>query len=306
MIKFLAMDVDGTLTDGKIYMGISGESFKAFDIKDGCGIKEVLPKHDIIPIIITARASKILENRCNELGIKELHQGVRQKLEKLLSVINNYNSQNATTYDLSNCAYIGDDLLDLRCMIPISKAGGIVGCPNDAIDEVKKAADFISSKKCGEGAVRDFINFLIKDNQKDSDKISEKVQFAIDYVNSLDFNNIELGTYSIDNGIYYIVKEYDTKPVEECRLESHKRYIDIQWMISGLEEIQTSSTEKLRLAKDYNSENDVMFWEPPKHMCRCILSDNSYIVLYPNDAHMPGIMVNKPQKLKKIIIKVPT
>ena len=69
-IKFLIMDVDGTLTDGKIYMGQDGEMAKAFDIKDGAGIALVLPKNNIIPVIITARESKILANRCEELKEK--------------------------------------------------------------------------------------------------------------------------------------------------------------------------------------------------------------------------------------------
>ena len=78
MIKFLVMDVDGTLTDGKIYMGSNGEVMKAFNIKDGCGIAMVLPKYGITPVIITARESKILENRCKELNITELHQGSKR------------------------------------------------------------------------------------------------------------------------------------------------------------------------------------------------------------------------------------
>lgn len=61
MIKFLIMDVDGTLTDGKIYMGNQGELMKAFDVKDGCGIKDILPQYGIVPIIITARESEILK-----------------------------------------------------------------------------------------------------------------------------------------------------------------------------------------------------------------------------------------------------
>lgn len=63
MIRLLVMDVDGTLTDGKIYMSENGEAFKAFDIKDGYGIKHILPKYGIIPVIITARESKIIERR---------------------------------------------------------------------------------------------------------------------------------------------------------------------------------------------------------------------------------------------------
>lgn len=161
-IKFLIMDVDGTLTDGKIYMGENGEVMKAFDIKDGCGIKEILPTHDIIPVIITARQSKILENRCAELNITYLYQGIREKLRQIDLILDRFNHENGTNYTYSNCAYAGDDILDLPCMNIIKVSGGLVGCPADAIDEVKVIADFISTKKCGDGAIRDFIEWIIK------------------------------------------------------------------------------------------------------------------------------------------------
>ena len=71
MIKLLVMDVDGTLTDGKLYFGENGEMFKSFDVKDGCGIKDILPKYNILPVIITARNSVYLEKRCKELGVQD-------------------------------------------------------------------------------------------------------------------------------------------------------------------------------------------------------------------------------------------
>ena len=74
-IRLFAMDVDGTLTDGKIYMGEEGELFKAFQVKDGLGIK-LLRLHKILPVIITGRCSGILMNRCRELGITEVYQDV--------------------------------------------------------------------------------------------------------------------------------------------------------------------------------------------------------------------------------------
>lgn len=157
-IKLLVMDVDGTLTDGKIYMGAEGEFVKAFDIKDGCGIKDILPKLGIVPVIITARNSKILENRCNELGIKEIHQGIRNKFEKLKSICNAYK------VNLQSVAYIGDDILDLQCMIPIKEAGGLVACPADAVTSVIKIAHFVSEHNGGNGAVRDLIEKLSIDN----------------------------------------------------------------------------------------------------------------------------------------------
>lgn len=161
-IKFLVMDVDGTLTDGKIYMGSDGELFKAFDIKDGCGIKVLLPQYDIVPVIITARESKILENRCKELGITNLHQGVQKKFEKLQAIVADYNARHNTGYTLKDCAYVGDDIIDIPCMLPIKEAGGLVACPKDAVKKVLELADYISQYKGGEGAVRDFIEWLIE------------------------------------------------------------------------------------------------------------------------------------------------
>ncbi|MGN0367083.1 MAG: KdsC family phosphatase [Suilimivivens sp.] len=161
MIKFLVMDVDGTLTDGKIYMGDDGELFKSFDIKDGCGIKDILPQYGIIPIIITARESKILKNRCEELNIKDVYQGVCKKLDKLNDIIENYNIKMGKGYTLKDCAYIGDDIPDLQCMQFVKEAGGIIGCPNDAAKIVKEISDYITKKKGGNGAVREFIDWLI-------------------------------------------------------------------------------------------------------------------------------------------------
>lgn len=150
-IKYLVMDVDGTLTDGKIYMGNEGEVFKAFNIKDGCGIHELAIPAGIIPVIITGRSSKILENRCKEIGINLLYQGVSNKIEKLCLITNN----------MGEVAYIGDDINDLPCMLQIKKAGGLVGCPVDAAKKVVEISDFISEKEGGDGAVRDFIEWIL-------------------------------------------------------------------------------------------------------------------------------------------------
>lgn len=152
MIKYLVMDVDGTLTDGKIYMGNDGEMMKAFSIKDGCGIHDILIPSGIIPVIITGRTSKILENRCKEIGIKEIHQGISNKIEKLISI----------TRNLSAVAYIGDDINDLSVMESVKAAGGKIGCPADAVNKVRDLADFISTKNGGDGAVREFIEWIVE------------------------------------------------------------------------------------------------------------------------------------------------
>ena len=124
---------------------------KAFSIKDGCGIHDILIPSGIIPIIITGRKSKILENRCDEIGIKEIYQGISNKVEKIFSIVG----------DLTTVAYIGDDINDLPAMELIKQGGGKIGCPADAAKVVKEVADFVSTKNGGDGAVRDFIEWLI-------------------------------------------------------------------------------------------------------------------------------------------------
>lgn len=160
MIKFLVMDVDGTLTDGKIYMGEAKEIFKAFDVKDGCGIHDILPMYHIVPVIITARTSKIIENRCRELGVIELYQGIRDKAVILEQILGRWSEKEKICYKYENVAYIGDDILDVQCMKSVREQGGVVGCPADAVSEVREIADFISTKHGGDGAVREFIEYI--------------------------------------------------------------------------------------------------------------------------------------------------
>lgn len=150
-IKYLVMDVDGTLTDGKIYMGNNGEVCKAFNIKDGCGIYDIAIPNGMVPVIITGRKSEIVTKRCKELEIEEVYQGVSNKIEKLREIVK----------DLSIVAYIGDDINDLSCMNPIKEAGGLVGCPADAVKKVKDISDFITEHNGGDGAVRDFIEWIV-------------------------------------------------------------------------------------------------------------------------------------------------
>lgn len=151
-IKYLIMDVDGTLTDGKVYIGENGEIMKVFSIKDGYGINDILPKYNIIPIVITGRQSTILQRRCKELNIQKLYQGVKDKINLLQQII--------SVEHLSQVAYIGDDINDIECMKLIKKYGGITACPADAVRVVRDCVDYISDKNGGDGAVREFIEWI--------------------------------------------------------------------------------------------------------------------------------------------------
>lgn len=150
-IKIFVMDVDGTLTDGKIYIGDNGEMFKAFNIKDGYGIHEILPSYGIKTVIMTGRDSKSVLNRASELEVNYVLQNIKDKENALVELADSLNC------GLNEIAYIGDDIIDVKAM----KLCGITGCPADAADAVKNVSNFVSPHKGGEGAVRSFIDWLI-------------------------------------------------------------------------------------------------------------------------------------------------
>ena len=157
MIKLAAFDVDGVLTDGSITYDENGVEYKTFNAKDGQGIVN-LNNAGIITAIITARENGTVAHRAANLKIKELHQGQKNKIAKLEDILAKYN----LTFE--ETAYMGDDLPDI-CILEKVK---LAGCPKDAVDEVLKTANWISSKNGGRGAVREFCDYILKNNNKEN------------------------------------------------------------------------------------------------------------------------------------------
>ena len=149
-IKMLVMDVDGTLTDGCIYMGPNGEAMKAFNCQDGYAIAQMLPDLGITPVIITGRSSAIVANRAAELKIAHLYQGVADKLPKLQEIAQKLG------VNREEIAYIGDDLNDLECM----QYCGFSACPADAVPEIIHTVHYVCKRGGGRGAVREVVNYL--------------------------------------------------------------------------------------------------------------------------------------------------
>jgi len=156
MYKLFVMDVDGTLTDGKIYMSSGGEIFKAFDIKDGYGIKHILKDKGIKTAIITGRNSAIVRNRAEELGVDYLYQKVGNKLMCLEQLVKEI------PCSLEEVVYIGDDINDLACL----ERAGFSCCPADAHDDVKNVVKYVAKLKGGQGAVRECIDFMLSDEKR--------------------------------------------------------------------------------------------------------------------------------------------
>ena len=148
------MDVDGTMTDGHIFISPQGELLKAFDVKDGYAIAKLLPQNDILPVIITGRTSEITAIRAKELGIKHIYQGVEDKAECLCAFASEQG------IELFQIAGIGDDEPD----IPMLRLCGVTACPADAVAEVKDICQYICGASGGRGAIREFVSFLIAQN----------------------------------------------------------------------------------------------------------------------------------------------
>ena len=150
-IKLLILDVDGVLTKGQVILTEHGEEIKSFHVRDGLGIR-LLINAGIEVVIITGRKSKAVEFRAKSLGIKEIHQGIRDKEPLCVSVIKDKKLKK----DQVCC--MGDDLPD----IPMFKHSGLPIAVADAADEVKKSAYYITNIKGGVGAVREVLELILK------------------------------------------------------------------------------------------------------------------------------------------------
>ena len=152
MIELIVLDVDGTLTDGKIIYTSNGDELKNFDVKDGLAVASWTKKLGKKAAIITGRNSKLVERRANELGITHLYQGVHNKDEVLENILKEENLQ------WNQVASIGDDLNDLKML----KKSAISFSPNDAVLYIKNLVNVVCSSNGGDGAVREMVEYICK------------------------------------------------------------------------------------------------------------------------------------------------
>ena len=149
-IRLLALDSDGVLTDGGVYMSDDGRHMRRFDIKDGLGIKRV-QEYGIEVAIISASSVDVVVHRAKQLGIEHVHVGVKDKLEVLTEVCNKVG------IGLAQAAFVGDDLTDL----PVIKQVSVSAAPADAVAQVREAVNVVLTQNGGYGAVREFCELLI-------------------------------------------------------------------------------------------------------------------------------------------------
>ena len=165
-IKCLALDVDGVLTDGGLLLDNNGNLLKCFDVKDGLGIK-ILQKIGVEIILISGGLGGALESRAKQLGIKEYHFGVKNKMKILIDLKIKFNLSD------SEIIYIGDDINDL----PLKNHVSLLVGTNDSSRFYKKYCDLTTNQNGGHGAVRELAERIIFAKNKNEEILSSKGWF---------------------------------------------------------------------------------------------------------------------------------
>lgn len=132
--------------------------------------------------------------------------------------------------------------------------------------------------------------------------ISARLAKGIEYINNTDFSKIDLGTYKIEgDDVFAMVQEYDTKNIEDCKLEGHKKYIDIQYIISGDEKIGLTTLNNQPLIEQ-NDEGDYSFYKGESTLIK--FEAGTFGIFFPDDLHMPCVKLNEISKVRKVVVKV--
>ena len=153
-IKLLVSDVDGTLTDAGMYYSAKGEELKKFNTRDAQGLA-LIRERGIDVAIITKENSPIVKARAKKLKIDKCYIGINDKTACLKNICD------TLKINLSNVAYIGDDISDLECI----KSAGFTACPADAVDEIADLSLYVCKQAGGAGAVREVCELIMK-NQR--------------------------------------------------------------------------------------------------------------------------------------------
>jgi YhcH/YjgK/YiaL family protein len=147
---------------------------------------------------------------------------------------------------------------------------------------------------------------MILDNLKNADFylcISDNLKIGFNFLKNTDLDNLEIGRYEIDGkNVFALVSEYDSKKHEDCRLEAHQAYADIQYIVSGREAIGFAPLNGQTVTEEYLPEKDIVFFSGDT--TQLILEAGMFAVFFPQDVHRPCMQIDGPEKVKKVVVKV--
>ncbi len=145
---------------------------------------------------------------------------------------------------------------------------------------------------------------MIVDNIKNTDKyncLHKDFKIVFDFIKNNDLNKLECGKHQIrGDEVFFNLQEYETKPVQ--KLEAHKKYIDIQVVVSGEEYMGYTNSDNTKVTENYDTDKDVMFLSGSVDKIKA--DKNVFLIFYPQDAHMPALCIDNPKHVKKAIFKI--
>jgi YhcH/YjgK/YiaL family protein len=133
--------------------------------------------------------------------------------------------------------------------------------------------------------------------------ISENLSIAFNYLKNTNLQNLEIGRYEIKGSdVFALVSEYETKKMEDAKWEAHQKYADIQFVITGIEQMGFAPIENMKIKDTYNPEKDIIFFNGTGDYIT--VTNGIFVVFFPQDAHQPCVSVGNGSKIKKVVIKV--
>jgi 3-deoxy-D-manno-octulosonate 8-phosphate phosphatase (KDO 8-P phosphatase) len=150
-IRLLVLDVDGTLTDGRLFYGKDGEALKAFDVRDGHGLRLLATSGGVRIAVLSGRRADLVEQRCRELSISPVVGSARAKGSALEGICREVG------IPLEQTAFMGDDVNDL----PALRLVALSCAPADSAPEVLREVAWVSGRRAGRGAVRELCELLL-------------------------------------------------------------------------------------------------------------------------------------------------
>jgi YhcH/YjgK/YiaL family protein len=134
-------------------------------------------------------------------------------------------------------------------------------------------------------------------------QMSPKLAVAFDFLQKTDFSRLAPGRYEIDGpSVYATVLQYETKPMDQCSWEAHRKYIDVQYIVEGTERMGHANVQDLTPSQPYDEAQDFLKLQGTGNFF--VVGPGTFLVFTPQDAHMPGIAVTNPQPVRKVVVKV--
>lgn len=135
--------------------------------------------------------------------------------------------------------------------------------------------------------------------------VHEKFAEAFSFIQKAVAQDLPVGKYELDGDrLYAMVQAYNTKPAENAKFEAHLRYIDIQYIVSGVEAMKFANIGKMEVSVPYDEAKDCAFYHDNAQAAVAVLEAGEYAIFFPQDIHMPGVARSQPSAVKKIVVKV--